>query len=76
MKNITLSVDERVLRAVKKYAAEMECSVNALVREYLTGIANRESRAKKARARIVEMSAKTPARIGTRTWRRDDLHER
>ena len=38
MKNITLSVDEKVLSAVRRYSAERESSVNALVREYLTGI--------------------------------------
>ena len=39
MKNITLSVDEKVLAAVRRYSAERESSVNALVREFLTGLA-------------------------------------
>ena len=34
MKNITLSVDEKVLAAVRRYAVEHESSVNGLVREY------------------------------------------
>jgi hypothetical protein len=32
MKNITLSVDEKVLAVVRRHAAEQNSSVNALVR--------------------------------------------
>ena len=35
MKNITLAIDEEVLRAARIYAAEHDTTVNALVREYL-----------------------------------------
>jgi hypothetical protein len=42
MKKITLSVDEKVLSAARRIAAEQGRSVNALVRDYLTGIAERQ----------------------------------
>ena len=74
--NITLSVDETVIRAVRLYAAERGSTVNALVREFLTGIARREDRARKARQRIRELSERSTARIGSRTWTREELHER
>ena len=76
MKNITLSVDEDVLSAVRKYAAERNSSVNGLVREFLGSIAEREDRAKKARRRIRELSESSEARIGSKTWSRDELHAR
>lgn len=76
MKNITLNVDEKVLAAVRRYAAEHDSSVNAMVREFLTGIAEREDRAARARIRIKKLSRQSKARIGSRTWGRDDLHER
>lgn len=76
MKNITLSIDEKVLSTVRKYAAENDSSVNALVREYLTSLANRENRAKKARAALRKLSSQSRARIGAGTWNRDELHER
>ena len=76
MKNITLSVDEKVLATVRQYAAEQGSSVNALVREFLAGIHHRQDRASKARKRIQEMSRKSKARIGSATWSRDELHER
>lgn len=76
MKNITLAVDEKVLAVVRRYAAEHECSVNSLVRTFLTDIAAREDRARQARENIRMLSEKSTARRGSRTWGRDDLHER
>ena len=75
-KNITLSVDEGVIRTVRLYAAERGSTVNALVREFLTELANREDRVRKARERIAELSERSTARIGSRTWTREELHER
>jgi hypothetical protein len=74
--NITLSVDEKILEVARRYAAEQNSSVNALVREYLTNLAAHEDRAARARARIREMSAQSEGRLGKKTWSRDDLHER
>jgi len=76
MKNITLNVDEKILAAVRRYAAERNSSVNALVREHLTSIAQRQDRAAKARKRLRQLSRYSKARVGKRKWDRDDLHER
>lgn len=76
MRNITLSVDEAVLRTVRVYAAERGSSVNALVRQFLSSIAGREDRARQARRRIRELSEQSTARVGPRSWSRDDLHAR
>ena len=48
MKNITLSVDENVLAAVRCHAAERNSTVNALVRDFLAGLAAHEDRAKRS----------------------------
>jgi plasmid stability protein len=76
MKNITLSVDENVLATVRRRAAEKNTTVNAMVRDFLTGIASQEDRVKQARIRIREMSENSPCRLGERTWTRDDLYAR
>jgi metal-responsive CopG/Arc/MetJ family transcriptional regulator len=76
MKNITLSVDENILATVRRYAAERNSTVNALVREYLTRIAAHEDRAKRARARLRQLSAQSQGRLGKKTWTREDLHDR
>jgi hypothetical protein len=76
MKNITLSVDEDVLAVARRYAVEHHSSVNALVREFLAAIAEREDRARQARQRLRELSERSSARIGSASWTRDELHER
>ena len=76
MKNITLAVDEKVLAVVRRYSAEHNCSVNSLVRDFLTDIATREDRAKQARKNIRTLSEKSTAKRGTRTWSRNELNER
>jgi hypothetical protein len=76
MKNITLSMDEKVLAAVRRYAVERNSSVNGLVREYLTSLAERQDRARQARRELRRLSDRSKARIGRRSWSRDELHER
>ena len=76
MKNITLSVDENILATVRRHAAERNSTVNALVREYLTNLAAHQDRAKRARARLRELTAQSPGRLGKKTWPRQDLHAR
>ncbi len=76
MKNITLSVEEDVLKTVRRYASEHDSSVNQLVRDFLRQLAEREDRAAKARMRIRELAESSDARIGNRSWSRDELHAR
>ena len=76
MKNITLSVDEDVLAAVRRHAVDRNCTVNALVREYLTNLAAHQDRAKRARARLRQLSTQSQGRLGKKTWSREDLHDR
>lgn len=76
MKNITLAVDEDVLNRVRVVAAARRTSVNAMVREYLSEIADRDDRAAQARANLRALSERSTARIGTQTWTRESLHER
>jgi plasmid stability protein len=76
VRNITLSVDDDVLAAVRRRAAEQNSSVNALVREYLTNLAAQDDRADRARARLRQLSRQSPGRLGKKTWTREELHDR
>jgi len=76
MKNVTIALDESLLREARRIAADRSTTLNAMIRGFLEELARRESRAVKARRRIVELCRKTDAEIGPRTWSRDDLHER
>lgn len=76
MANLTLTVDDEVLRRARRRALDHGTSVNALVREYLEGYAGDESAA--ALARFVELARESTAGSGPagRTWARDELYER
>jgi hypothetical protein len=76
MRNITLSVDEKVLATVRRQAAEQNSTVNALVRNYLANLAAQDDRARRARERLRELSSRSEGRLGKKTWKRDDLHDR
>ena len=76
MKNITLSVDEDVLAAVRRHAAEHNSTVNSLVREYLANLAAHQDRARRARERLRQLSRESRGRLGKKTWSREELHDR
>jgi metal-responsive CopG/Arc/MetJ family transcriptional regulator len=76
MKNVTIALDESLLREARRIAAERSTTLNAMIREYLQELAERESQAVQARLRIAELCRETRAEIGPRTWTRDELHER
>ena len=76
MKNVTIALDESLLREVRRIAADRSTTLNGMIREFLEELARRESRAIKARRRIVELCRETRAEVGRRTWSRDELHER
>jgi hypothetical protein len=73
--NITLSVDEDLLRRARQVANAMGKSLNQLVREYLERLAGQD-RATEDLEELRRLSAEGAGR--SRGWRfdRDELHER
>ncbi len=76
MKNVTIALEESLLREARRIAADRSTTLNAMIRGFLEEIARHESRAVKARGRIVELCQETHAEVGPRTWSRDEIHER
>jgi len=77
MKNITLSVEEEVLREARKYAAARETTVNALVRDYLSRLIAQERDGAKVREELARLSDESEARLGPDwKWNREDLYDR
>ncbi len=76
MKNVTIALDEALLREVRGIAADRSTSLNAMIREFLRELSERESKAVQARKRIVELCRTSQAEVGSGTWTRDELHER
>jgi hypothetical protein len=76
MKNVTIALDESLLREARRVAADRGTTLNAMLREFLEELTERESEAVRARRRIVELCRRSRAEVGPRTWSRDELHER
>jgi hypothetical protein len=76
--NITLSLPRRLLKQIKRLAADRDTSVSALMAEALARLAEEDRRYLAARKRALA-AMKSPGSLGTRgrqTWTRDELHER
>jgi len=77
MANLTIVVDDDVLRRARIRAVERGTSVNAAVAEYLASYAG-SSRAADAMMAFVELAdaAEAGSGPGGRTWTRDELYDR
>ena len=73
--NLTITVDDEVLRRARIRALEQGTSVNAVIREFLESYAGSEEELR-ARSRLVELAHGSPATSGPdgRSWTREDLH--
>ncbi len=77
MPNITLTVDDEVIRKVRKIAVDRRTTLTELVRNYLTRLSEEEGMQREIFASEVEDGFKRYSRdMGQRTWTRDQLHER
>jgi len=74
--NLTLSVDENLLRRARIRALERGTTVNAVVREFLEGYASEEER-RGARRRFVDRARASVAggEGSGRDWTREELYE-
>jgi Arc/MetJ family transcription regulator len=76
MANLTITIDDELLKRARLRALERNTSVNALLREYLEAFAG-EQAGTAARRRFVALArAAKSSSGGGRSWSRDDLHER
>jgi antitoxin component of RelBE/YafQ-DinJ toxin-antitoxin module len=70
--NITLSVDDEVVRAARERAEAMGTSVNQLVREYLEQLAGKKDRAA-AIAELRKLSAKSKGNVQKWKFNREEI---
>jgi hypothetical protein len=77
MANLTLTIDGDLLKRARIRALERDTSVNALVRDYLEGLAG-QATARDALRSFLELAAHSNSGSGPggRTWTRDELYER
>jgi len=73
--NLTLQLDEDVIRRARVVAAKRGTSVSALVARELDGLVEQDARYEEAQRRAAELMARAASR-GGRSWRRSELHDR
>jgi hypothetical protein len=75
MKNITLAVDENVVKAARAYAASRGTTLNALVREHLASLVSEDERIEEARRGLLELIDNSTARMGPDyKWNREEIY--
>jgi plasmid stability protein len=76
MANLTLTIDEDVLRRARIKAIEEHTSVNAVVREFLESYARKDEQ-RRAVQELLKLAERSKASSGPegRTWKREDLYE-
>jgi hypothetical protein len=77
--NITLSLDDKVVKEARKIAIERDTTLTALVRDYLENLVAQNTisgRKRRERETLERSFREIHFRIGKRTWRREDLHAR
>ena len=70
--NLTLAIENDLLKEARKLAIDRDTTVNQMVREFLESAVRQSSDRTAARQRL--LSRRYP--IGNITWTRDELYER
>ncbi len=74
--NLTITVDNELLKRARIRALEEDTSVNAVLRDYLESYAGGPPRRREAIGRFLALSQSANTGRGNATWTRDELHER
>jgi plasmid stability protein len=76
MKNITVTLDDETYRKARVRAAELDTSVSAIVRKYLTEFAESESRFERLKKQEEALLAKIEKFTAEDLLPREALHDR
>jgi hypothetical protein len=77
--NITLSLDDKLVKEVRKIAVEQDTTLTGLVRNYLEQLATENAasgRRRREQEGLNRSFERFQFRVGKRTWKREDLHDR
>ena len=77
--NVTLSLDDKLVREVRKIAAERDTTLTGLIRDHLMEIAAESAasgRRRREREALKRSFSQFQFRVGKRTWKREDLYVR
>ncbi len=77
MPNLTLSIDADLLKRARKIAIDRDSSLTGLIRGFLEELVRREETGNEvAAAELEELFRRSAMVVGTKSWSRDELHER
>jgi len=77
--NITLSLDDKLVKDVRKIAVERDTTLTGLVRDYLGSLATQHAasgRKRREREALEGSFSRFQFRVGKKTWKREDLYAR
>lgn len=77
--NITLSLDDNLVKEVRRIAVERDTTLTGLVRAYLQELAAEHAKSGRKRRELEALERsfeEIQVNIGKRTWKREDLYER
>ena len=75
--DITLDIDDEVVRKVSRIAGDRGTTLSAMVSDYLASVIKSDAAARRAHAAKFRETADRLSRdMGPRTWTRDDLYDR
>lgn len=77
--NITLSIDESLVKKVRRIAVERDTTLTGLIRDYLESLAAEEAasgRKRREREALERSFERFQFKVGKRAWTREDLHAR
>lgn len=76
MANITLNINDDVIKKVRKIAIDENTTMTAMIRKFLQSVAERENPERERKIALLEKSFNNLGRdMGKRTWIREDLYE-
>ncbi|WP_428353145.1 DUF6364 family protein [Methyloprofundus sp.] len=76
MTNLTITIDEQVLKKARMRALEDGVSINALLREYLEKYTGANKQYQQVTQEILKIAKGSTATSGGKRWSRDELYER
>jgi len=76
MANLTITVDDELLRRARVRAADLGTSVNAVLRGFMEEWVGVTEPRRRAIDSLLDRSGRARSRRGARRWTRDELHER
>ena len=76
MTNLTITIDEQVLKEARMRALEDGVSINALLREYLEKYTGANRQYQQVTQEILKIAKGSTAASGGKRWPREELYER